>query len=230
MQRDGLLTKVVDGRGTSIWVASGSRLYLYSRGVNKRIETLVEEYRISSDMFQKHGVLVDVGANIGELGIWAKGLGLRYLGLEPDPQVYEALQRNVGVESSRPFAAGSFDGEAQFFLATGSADSSLIRPVGGNYTRQVAVTLRKLDSLLEELLPVGLVDVLKIEAEGSEPEVLQGARKVLQRVRWCAVDAGPERLGESTIPQVANFLYGQGFQLTFRHSHRQTYVFQNRNL
>lgn len=230
MQRDGLLTKLVDGRGTSIWVASDSRLYLYSRGVNQRIETLVEEYRISSDMFQKHGVLVDVGANIGELGIWAKGLGFRYLGLEPDPQVYEALQRNVGAESSRPFAVGSFDGEAQFFLATGSADSSLIRPAEGHYTSQVAVTLRTLDSLLEELFPVGLVDVLKVEAEGSEPEVLQGAREVLQRVRWCAVDAGPERQGESTIPQVANFLYSQGFQLAFRHSHRQTYVFQNTNL
>ena len=61
---------------------------------------------------------------------------------------------------------------------------------------------------------IGDINVLKIEGEGAEPEILRGAEKTLQRVKYVCVDCGPERgmAKDSTLPPVCHYLLSQGFK------------------
>jgi FkbM family methyltransferase len=152
---------------------------------------------------------VDVGAHSGELGLWAERFGLNYLGIEPDPVAFGALKRNLPGAFLEQVAVGAEGGSAEFSLATSTGDSSLA--VGGRKT--ISVKLEKLDDVVSRSFPGGKIDLLKIEAEGFEPEVLSGATETLKRTSLLTVDAGAERLGESTAPACVNLLLDSGFKL-----------------
>jgi len=65
----------------------------------------------------------------------------------------------------------------------------------------------KLDTLVLDLLELGKVNVIKIDAEGAEVEVLEGALEVLRRFR-------PKLLIEvrrSIYPRVMRILGGLGY-------------------
>ena len=66
---------------------------------------------------------------------------------------------------------------------------------------------------LIESLNIPRVDFLKIEAEGYEPEILEGATEVLHCVRKIAVDASPERRGKSTLSECRAILERAGFNV-----------------
>lgn len=74
---------------------------------------------------------------------------------------------------------------------------------------------------------------LKVEAEGAELEVLEGAGDMLRSIDWIAADLGFERGLEqrATAPEVIPFLLDNGFRL-----HKLTqpqavrYLFANRQM
>ena len=74
------------------------------------------------------------------------------------------------------------------------------------------------------------VKLLKLEAEGAEPEILMGAENKLELIQYIAADLGFERgkKEESTYKQVTNFLLSRGFILvneiheTFSENHQKT--------
>ena len=57
--------------------------------------------------------------------------------------------------------------------------------------------------------------LLKLEAEGAEPEVIYGANKTLINLNYIAADLGPERgfNEECTIKEVSNSLYKNNFKM-----------------
>ena len=57
--------------------------------------------------------------------------------------------------------------------------------------------------------------MLKLEAEGAEPEVLEGAISVLNSIDYVSADVGPERgiHEQETRDTVVNFLEAHGFEL-----------------
>ena len=63
--------------------------------------------------------------------------------------------------------------------------------------------------------PFDVVDLLKIEAEGFEPEVPEGFVQTLKRCRHVVVDGGPERGPDSqtTIETCVNLLLENRFKL-----------------
>ena len=63
-----------------------------------------------------------------------------------------------------------------------------------------------------------------------EPEVLAGAAKTLAITELAAVDAGPERGGENTVPQVLNVLSDAGFAVESANLLRGTFLLRNTNL
>ena len=118
-----------------------------------------------------------------------------------------------------------YEGSSNFFIASTTADSSLQKP-GGGIDSVLKVEVATLDRALE---PLGFreISVLKVEAEGGEPEVLRGARESLSRTRVCVVDAGPERGGLSTAPQCIAILQNAGFELVDVRFPRGILVFVN---
>jgi len=119
----------------------------------------------------------DVGANVGLFAFAAAGLGARVVAVEADPWLAHLLQCSahlnglpVTVVSA---AAAAQPGSAALHISPeGRASNSL---VGDGPAR--SVTAITLDGLLENF---PAPDVLKIDVEGAEYAVLEGARRVLE--------------------------------------------------
>lgn len=149
-------------------------------------------------------VVVDVGANVGTLTILASrlvGPAGHVYALEPHPETYRFLQRNLVLNDARnvtavPVAAGAADGRGG--LISGRSDDQHRIGEGG-----VEVRMRSLDSLLsDDPRPIRL---LKIDVEGFEKMVLEGAARVLLRTRFVYFETGDvlsSRYGYSTLDLV----------------------------
>jgi FkbM family methyltransferase len=209
-----------------VFVSHPRRLGYYASGVAARVDKLATEYGVADLELFPDDQVVDVGAHSGEFGLWVERFGANYFALEPDPVAYGALERNFPNGQLRNLAAGAEDGSLEFFLNTSTGDSSLVN----KSAKSIRTAVRPLDSVVAEAFPKGTIAVLKVEAEGYEPEVLHGAQKTLGRTRIVTVDAGEERLGESTAPQCLNFLYRVGFELDFVYLKRGIFRLRNQSV
>lgn len=135
------------------------------------------------------GVVVDVGAHVG---FWtipaARRLGPqgRVLAVEPNPWAVDGLRRNLSLNqrcchlspvSVVAGAAGAQDGAGELlahdFVANASQASLHPPTVNGTFLCRLTVPVYRLDSLIE-----GHIDLLKIDVEGHEMAVLDGAAKL----------------------------------------------------
>ena len=124
-------------------------------------------------------LFVDVGANIGSYTVLAsKVVGANSLAIEPVPETYQRLRRNINLNDisllvdSRCCAVGKNHGLIKF-----SSDMDTTNQVVDNdyLGKSIEVPVKSLDHILEELQPT----LIKIDVEGFEPEVIEGARKTL---------------------------------------------------
>jgi len=133
------------------------------------------------------GAFVDVGAERGGLAHALLSYGYSpALLIEPAPANVAELRRVFGERSDveiLEIAAGASDGEATLYLATTPegelqpAFHAIGSPGDGDQYRWTAdrtVMCRSLDSLLREQRIPGRVGLLKIDAEGTDFEVVQG--------------------------------------------------------
>ena len=181
-----------DKQGDRIYICRGSRAAdLYRFGVRQRIEWLAQSYML--DQISGSGdLLIDCGANIGELGIWARARGLSYMAVEPEPLDARCNDLNNfgGQPHTNRCALWHESGIRTFYSAAEWGDSSMIQPYDSAV--KVGVHALTLDSMLDGIhLPDRTI--LKVEAEGAEPEVIQGASQTLNRIKWVIVEVGHER-------------------------------------
>jgi FkbM family methyltransferase len=123
--------------------------------------------------------VVDVGANIGDTVLAASvqvGAAGRVTGLEPHPRTFRFLQENVALNRAGNVdvinvAAGATPGLAQF---SDDRRDDMNRIDGG--TLQVPV--KRLDDIVGNDGPIAL---LKVDVEGYEKFVFEGAPEVLAR-------------------------------------------------
>jgi FkbM family methyltransferase len=134
-------------------------------------------------------VIFDIGANIG---LTARYLAWRFPRaelhcFEPIPANVDVLRRNLdGLRVHiHPFGLGSSDGRF-FFRIPGASDVNrgAYTRYGKEGTREVEAEIRAAGRVLEELgNPV--IDVLKIDAEGSEYDILASVpRDAVERISW----------------------------------------------
>jgi FkbM family methyltransferase len=132
--------------------------------------------------------VVDVGANVGYYTmIGAAGVGFegRVHAVEADPNTFELLEKNIDVNGygsivrAHQCAASDARGELTLYQFRNHHGSNNVFAEGGADPRIVAGV--KVPAIpLDELIP-GPVDVMKIDAEGSEPLIFEGMRKLLER-------------------------------------------------
>ena len=183
-------------------------------------EHLVEKYQLSNYLTEGC-VLIDIGANTGELSVAALKGGANVIALEPDPRAHAALLLNTASWDSSAqihlLAAASKAGDLTFWMATDGGDSSAIRPMSRIFQKSVMTTVQAVtcDALYTEASDfiANRPILLKVEAEGYEPEVLDGAAEVLQRCRFVTIDAGPEREGKPTIEACVRILSQHGLNV-----------------
>lgn len=173
--------------------------------------------------YAKRGSLaVDVGANVGN---WAMGLskavgrGGKVIALEPNPTVYRELKQSTwGSNVSAHLLAASDesdDGVLEIPLDRRGAEqgqlASLEPRASAVSTKRIPVRRARLDDLLRgSVLPVSLI---KVDVEGHELAVLDGAQKVMARHRPVLVIEIEERhLLHHSVEDVVGWIKEHGYE------------------
>ena len=152
------------------------------------------------------------------------GGGGTYIGFEPDPVAFRALSANLGSDTVYPIALAESPGRRELWLSTAGADSSLIPPQD-RVRASVWADCVSLDEFVLEN-EIGTIDLLKIEAEGSEPEVIRGGLRTLESTRYLALDAGPERGGVSPAQECLDLLDAAGFSVLDQNARMGRFLLQ----
>lgn len=174
-----VLTRPLFGHTLPVDVSrSSAHRLLYLEG-----ERFVAERHLLDRLLRPGMRVADVGANIGYYALlFARAVGPQgaVFCCEPEPDNLVELERTLswnGFANVRvmPVAVGDRDGEA--FLARG-VNGKVSANGGPPPPGAVAVPLRRLDTLF----PHG-VDLLKVDVEGYEGRVLDGAERLLREHR-----------------------------------------------
>lgn len=186
-------------------------------------------YHLEQVRFSAKDVFVDCGANVGELGVWALQQGLEYHAIDPDECAAQACDMNVfdGAPKTHRVGLTAENRPMIFYKKTATADSSLIKPPGVSEPHQITGT--RLSDLCASL-GISRIKLLKVEAEGAEPEVLAGASKIIPKTEYITVDCSPERGVEQkhTLIEAVNYLMPRGFELIATMlGRRMTLLFHN---
>ena len=82
------------------------------------------------------------------------------------------------------------------------------------------------------LKPIDRIKLVKLEAEGAEPEILMGAMSIIDRIDYIVADIGPERgvKSESTLIEVLDILQKNNFEATKFGYNRGILLFKNKNI
>jgi len=145
------------------------------------------EAELVKRLLQGDNVFWDIGANVGYFTlVAATALANRgqIIGFEPGKNAYARLTENISLNDYGnirifPVAVTDREGEAVLHLAGDIADSSAsLYPAGDTSARHEVCRTVALDHFLEAegLRPP---DLIKLDAEGSELAVLQGAKELL---------------------------------------------------
>ena len=218
-----------------IYVAKRTRLHLYFKGIRWRLNQISEQYLLSSipSMKESSGWIVDIGANIGEfsLAVAEKTSNNKFLLIEPSKSEMFAARKNLQSYPAHFVSTALWNEEKEllFYHANETGDSSLL-PANLSRPSEV-IHVRTLDSLISEF-QITEIDILKVEAEGAEPEILEGATQALKISKYVTADLGPERgIGEArTYEECREILVSAGFVEIARFpGGRETYLFRNKN-
>jgi len=153
-------------------------------------------------------VVIDVGASLGEWTLpFARAVGPagRVIAIEPAPRGAAALASTLAANALHQAeivrcAIGDHDGTVEFavpVVTSARTDTGTAR-IGPACTGHDAlqVSLRSLDSLAAEH-DLARIDLIKIDVEGHERQVLDGAAAVLSRNRpVLVIETGHEARGD----------------------------------
>ena len=195
----------------SRYASVNSRVLTYSNGFNARADYVADTYMIDLIPFSTGDLVVDCGASMGDLENYLrqKVPEVSYIGFEANPNDFRCLQMNVGSTKSRNIGLWNQVVSMPFYVNDSSASSSFIEPP--EFTEIVHIAA----STLSVEFPSQKIRLFKLEAEGAEPEVLEGALNILGNIDYISADVGPERgvNEEQTRDFVVNFLLSAGFDL-----------------
>jgi FkbM family methyltransferase len=133
-------------------------------------------------------LFVDVGANVGSYTILAcSAVGARGVAFEPVPSTYERLLANMRLNQLEQLVRcvnaglGSEQGQIEFTKDGDTTNHALV--AGEQCANKVTVELNSLDIALNGQCPA----LIKIDVEGYETPVLEGARETLKNQNLYAV-------------------------------------------
>ena len=71
--------------GDEFLIARRNRYWYYKRGIASRLSVLAKQYELHHVSLSAGDRVIDCGANIGEIGAWAKQFDVDYTAFEPEP-------------------------------------------------------------------------------------------------------------------------------------------------
>jgi FkbM family methyltransferase len=187
----------------------------YAYGIEHRANSLASTYNLDLIQLENNDTIIDCGANFGDIYLWLKlkNIKTKYFSFEPSIEEFKCIELNCPGQENNNMALSNKIGRLDFFVKSDTGDSSLIEPALG-YTEKVSIKTITLDEYVKRK-NIEKIKLFKLEAEGSEPEVIEGAKNSLPKIKFIAVDGGPERglKEETTIEYVSNFLLKNDFKV-----------------
>ena len=149
------------------------------------------EFELMRSLAEPGSVFADVGANIGLFTVViaaAVGAGGHVYAFEPEPENFAQLEKNVARNrlenvTAERLAIGAAPSFLTLHVKAGSIGThSLLSGPKTEADRDIAVEVTDLDSYFrrQELWP----DLVKVDVEGFEPRVFEGAHEVFIRCQY----------------------------------------------
>lgn len=201
---------------------------LRSLGLNFRrydpthdLSELLKLYRVET--------IFDVGANAGVSGRYFRNLGFegKIVSFEPVRQYYKLLAQEAAGDSlwtSENVALADSEGEQEINVSGGcGVASSFLNQTGRTwecapeleYLGLERVRVTTIDRAAQEHYPQGDRLFLKLDVQGYERKVLEGARETMPRIIGVRIELSVSRCYEEepSLPEMLNYLYDLGFRL-----------------
>jgi FkbM family methyltransferase len=196
-------------------------------GYELRQYTPLRSFAAARDaLLRKVDAVVDVGANAGQYGelLRAGGYRGRLVSLEPVSEAYEELRRRAAADGAWEavrVAVSDSDGELTLNVTDDSRSSSALprnerfadKP-GWAPRESRTVPARRLDGLVDELLRPGERAFLKVDVQGYERQVLDGAGAALGRFDGIELELSVTALyeGQPSLAEMLPLLAERGFR------------------
>ncbi len=221
----------VRSKKSFFYIARAQRLNRYLYGVPERIAKVVASYGPQLTDLSGELNIIDVGCNDGVFLAYFKRENGKHIGLDIEPLELLCARLNAPQAHLFNVAAGESLGYSRFESSPESSSSTLIQTKA--FSEQHWIPTTTIDSIVNSFFEVNeIIDILKVDAEGGEPEVLRGTRESLHRIRFIAVDVGPERGPncEWTNEAVHKILTDSGFKNVWISSSASRVLYQNFNV
>jgi FkbM family methyltransferase len=196
-------------------------------GYEVRQYTPLRSFAAARDaLLRRVDVVVDVGANAGQYGEMLRRLGFagRLVSLEPVAEAYAELSRRAEADDAWEavcVAASDVDGELTLNVTGDSRSSSVLRrnerfagKPGWEQKESRQVPARRLDAMVGELLRPGERPYLKLDVQGYERQVLDGAGEALGRFEGLELELSVTALyeGQPALADMLPLLAERGFR------------------
>jgi FkbM family methyltransferase len=171
-------------------------------------------------------LVLDAGANAGQYALALRRDGFQgdIWSFEPLPELRDSLQRLARYDplwTIHGVALGDCDGEIQINACSNTQVSSILVATGAfatsewKHTVGVTVPIRRLDSIVQTTSTFGRAVHLKIDVQGYERQVLQGAQRVLDSITSIELEMStvPLYAHETLLPELIALLDQLGFRL-----------------
>jgi FkbM family methyltransferase len=173
-------------------------------------------------------LVLDVGANSGQHARELRSIGYagRIVSFEPLRDPFRLLQQRAQRDplwTAVNLALGDIDGSATMHVAGNSVSSSMLEMLPAHsgaapesrYVADMTVPVRRLDAVAGDYLRPHDRSLLKIDAQGSERKVLDGAAQVMDRLLGLQIELAlePLYLGGTLLLEMISMVEGLGFQL-----------------
>jgi FkbM family methyltransferase len=187
--------------------------------LDRRIK-LIDDYNIN--------VIIDIGANIGQYGGEMRSLGFKgeIFSFEPMTEAFKKLEKNAKNDSLwKVFncSIGEKDGQTTINVAKNSVSSSLLENLPqltesaprAKFIEKETIEIKKLDTIFESLNIKNKNLYLKIDTQGYEDMVLQGAENSLQFIKGIQIEMSliPSYKGAITFDMMKTKLNNLGFDM-----------------
>ena len=182
-------------------------------------------------MLRTHNVnlIFDVGANAGQFGVLLREIGFdgKIISFEP---LSDARENLLNISKNDPLwqialqtAIGEENGEIEIQIAGNSQSSSVLDMLDthvraapdSKYIGKEKVPLRKLDSIAPDYMDSNSIAFIKIDTQGYETQVMNGAKKLMSQIVGLQVEISlvPLYKGQCLFDEMLKKLKNDGFEL-----------------
>lgn len=178
---------------------------------------------------QKIDLVLDVGANTGQFAksLRSAGYTRRLISFEPlstaHAQLLQASRNDAQWEIAPRTAIGDHEGEIEMHIAGNSVSSSVLDMLdshtsaapGSAYVGTERAPLSRLDTMALDYLKPGMTPFLKIDTQGYEDRVLDGASELLTKTRGLQLELSfvPLYEGQKLFDELVERLRKLGFTI-----------------